>query len=371
MRRLASLDVLRALAILLMVQVHFVENLSPRDGSAATLYDLSTALGSLSAPLFSFLLGLSLWLWLRRETGRGRGDLQAGKFVARRGLLLFGAGLAFAVIIWMPKEVFNWDILPLLGVSTLILFLLRKWPPHALLAPAILVLLISPPLRTITDYGSHWHGEEYVYRFAMKDVVLGFFLQGYFPLLPWVVFPLVGFATGRVFWGEKSEDRLTGWQLPIFGLGLVILAALGTILSEAMPRALRGFLSELTFYPASTTYVLGMLGVILLGLWGLHRALDSSPVSPKGPVLAFLGRYSRFALTTYVVHHALHVWPLLFLAAWEGKRDPWWYYGDAVSTPMALILALLFIAGFYGVLVMWDRKREYSFEGILRWLSEA
>jgi uncharacterized membrane protein len=55
MRRLASIDVLRALAILLMVQVHFVENLSPRDTSAAVLYGLSMALGLLPAPLFSFL----------------------------------------------------------------------------------------------------------------------------------------------------------------------------------------------------------------------------------------------------------------------------------------------------------------------------
>jgi hypothetical protein len=114
-----------------------------------------------------------------------------------------------------------------------------------------------------------------------------------------------------------------------------------------------------------------VLGIILLGLWVLNRTLDSKKTSPGGAVLQFLRRYSRFSLTTYIVHHAVHVWPLLLLAAREGRRDPWWYYGDVVSTPVALMLTLLFIVVFYGVLVVWERRRWISFEGILRWLSEA
>jgi uncharacterized membrane protein len=204
MKRLASIDVLRAIAILLMIQVHFVENLSPREASSAALYDLSEVLGMLPAPLFTFLVGLSLWLWLRRETGLGRSELELSKVVVRRGLFLSGAGLAFAVVIWLPEEVFDWDILTLLGASTLILFRLREWSPQKLVGLAILVLLISPPLRTATGYASHWRGEEYIYRFTMRDLVLGFLLQGYFPLLPWVVFPLVGFATGKRCWGDES-----------------------------------------------------------------------------------------------------------------------------------------------------------------------
>jgi hypothetical protein len=78
-----------------------------------------------------------------------------------------------------------------------------------------------------------------------------------------------------------------------------------------------------------------------------------------------------FSLTTYIVHHAVLLWPLLLLAAWEGRHDPWWYYGEAVSTPMALMFALIFIAGFYGVLVVLERRTIYSFEGVLRWLSEV
>ncbi|MHC4627577.1 MAG: heparan-alpha-glucosaminide N-acetyltransferase domain-containing protein, partial [Planctomycetota bacterium] len=199
MRRLVSVDVLRAIAILLMIQVHFVYNMSPREASTAALYDLSIVFGALPAPIFTFLAGLSLWLWLRRETALGRNELALSKVTLRRGLFLFGAGLAFAVFVWLPREVFDWDILTLIGASTLILLPMRKLPPRKLIALAILVLLVSPPLRTATDYASHWQGEEYIYTFTMRDVVLGFLLQGYFPLLPWIVFPLMGFATGKHF----------------------------------------------------------------------------------------------------------------------------------------------------------------------------
>jgi uncharacterized membrane protein len=371
MKRLISIDVLRAIAILTMIQVHFVENLSPREASSAALYDLSQFLGTLSAPLFTFLLGLSLWLWLRKQTSSGRSELELSKVVIRRGLFLFGAGLAFAVLIWLPGEVFDWDILTLLGASTLILFLLRKWSPRWLVGLAILVLLFSPPLRTASGYVSHWRGNEYIYAFTIRDVLLGFLLQGYFPLLPWIFFALVGFATGKHYWSTSSSDGLKGWELLIYGLGLVGLAWLGLSLSETVPRAVSGYFSGLTFYPASTTYLVGGLGVIFLGLWVLYRVLDSGKASLGGATLAFFTLYSRYSLTTYIVHHAAHIWPLLILAAVEGKRQPWWYYGDAVSTPMALILALLFIAVFYRVLVVLDRRKKYGFEGALRWLSEG
>lgn len=371
MRRLASVDVLRAIAILLMIQVHFVENLSPREASSAALYDLSFVLGALPAPIFTFVVGLSLWLWLWRETALGRSGSELGKVIVRRGLFLFGAGLAFAILIWLPRAVFDWDILTLIGASTLILFPLRKLSPRKLMGLAILILLISPPLRTTTGYASHWPGDEYIHTFTMRDVVLGFVLQGYFPLLPWLVFPLIGFATGKHYFADESAERLRGWRMPVVGLGLVGLAGLGGCLSDEVPRAVRGYISELTFYPASTTLVVGTLGVTLLGLWVLYCGLDSRDIFPGGAVLSFFRRYGRFSLTTYIMHHVAHVWPLYLLAAWRGKRSSWSYYGEAVSTPVVLMLALLFVAGFYVVLVVLERRRKYSFEGFLRWLSEA
>ena len=355
MKRFASIDILRGIAILLMIQIHFVENLSARESSSAWLYDLSSTLGTLSAPLFTFLLGLSLWIWMEREKISDRSKQEFGKVVTRRGLFLFGFGLAFAVLIWLPNEVFDWDILTLLGASTVILYLFRKMSPKTLVGLAILVLIVSPPLRSFTGYISHWPVDEYVYRFMMQDVVLGFFLHGYFPLFPWVFFALMGLAVGKYYFGDKASERLRGSGMPVIGLVLIGLAVLGASLKGYFPGNLKGFFSEISFYPASTTYLIGLLGIILLGLWILYRSLDDAQLPKQNAVLIFFSRYSRFSLTTYIVHHAVHIWPILWLAALEDKRDPWWYYGDAVSTPIAFGLALLFIAAFYVVLIRFEK----------------
>lgn len=365
-KHMMSIDVMRSIAILLMIQVHFVNNLSSREFSSANYYDLSNALGSLPAPIFSFLVGLSLWLWMLREKEAGRKDSEIQKITFRRGIILFVAGLAFATFIWLPVSVFDWDILTFLGVSTVIVYILRKLRPWAITGSIMLVLIISPALRTATDYASHWQGAEYIYEFTMRDVVLGLLLQGYFPILPWIIFPLLGLLVGKCYFGDKAKKSSGGWGLPIVGFSLIGLAGAGSVLNV---RFLEFYFGEITFYPATTTFVVGSMGILLLGFWIFFVVFDRHQKINNNRIRAFFRRYSRFSLTTYFVHHAIHVWPLYLLAVYEGRSDLWWYYADAVSTPTALLLALLFIIGFYGVLTVWEKKKEYSFEGMVRWLS--
>src|SRR3954467_5669810 len=103
MQRYPSIDVLRGAAILLMIQVHFVDNLSSRDPSSAWLYDASMALGALSAPLFTSVSGVSYGLWVRKQEGLGRGAREVTRRSLRRGWFLFALGLALKWPIW-PGE---------------------------------------------------------------------------------------------------------------------------------------------------------------------------------------------------------------------------------------------------------------------------
>jgi uncharacterized membrane protein len=363
MGRLHSIDVLRALAILLMVQIHFVENLSSGE-SAGWLYDLSQAFGMLSAPLFTFLVGVSLYLSATKQAARGRSSALIVTRAFKRGAFLFVAGLVFAVVIWLPDQVFDWDILTLIGASIPIVVLLRRLPARYLLLIALAILALSPQLRVSGHYAAHWdQWGEYVYDFTWSDVLWGFFANGYFPIFPWLVFPLVGYATGVLYLGGAAASRRR-W-LAWCGAGLLGLAAIGAWAGESVTGPLRRFLSPVEFYPATTTYVLGALGVILLLLWFLHGLLDRRPRS-IGRLLTFLGRYSRFSFTTYVIHHAVHIWPLLFAARLQGGRDPWYYYAEAVTTPVALLLAAGFVVVFYAVITRWERAgARYSLEWML------
>ncbi len=370
-RYLISIDILRAIAILLMIQVHFVSNLSPRQSAAAGLYDLSTILGMIPAPIFSFLVGFSLWLWLMRETQRGIPETRLRKTTFRRGVFLFVSGLAFATFIWLPVSVFDWDILTFLGAATIIVYLFRHLSSRWIFTTIIFVLLISPWLRSASGYAAHWQGSEYLYDFTVRDVIMGFLLEGYFPLLPWISFPLLGLALGKYYSSNADGSQFTGWRLPAAGLILIGYALTGGLLLPSGNPFWEAYLGEITFYPASTTFVSAAMGIVILAFWGLYRHFDNSQKPRHGFMLPFWRRYSRFSLTTYILHHAVHVWPLYLAALWEGRSDIWWYYGDAISTPMALLLAALFIILFYGILIFWEKKRKYSFEGALRRFSEA
>jgi uncharacterized membrane protein len=88
--RLASIDVLRAIAIVLMTVVHFVENLAGSWGvvdgpflGASRYWWLPTGF---AAPVFTFLSGASYRLWADAQRARGRTDAELTKITVRRGL---------------------------------------------------------------------------------------------------------------------------------------------------------------------------------------------------------------------------------------------------------------------------------------------
>ncbi|MBN2051612.1 MAG: DUF1624 domain-containing protein [Spirochaetales bacterium] len=367
-----SLDILRGLAIILMVQIHFVQNLSPREVGSSWLYDVSMMLGGIPAPLFSFLLGTSLFIWLQNRRAKGVSDEKISAVAFRRGAFLFFSGLLFAVAIWLPREVFNWDILTFLGASTLLLYAMRNLSIRSLLIILVAVLLISPPLRELSGYAAHWDPvwEEYLYDFTLPDVLLGFLLQGYFPMLPWIMFPLAGFIVGKVFFSETGSERKESC-LFVWGGILAASSALLIGLHSRTSGVLAYYASPFTFYPGSTSFILGNLGLILIFLGILRRWTDQKGKTPSGIVYRFLERYSRFSLTVYIVHHVVHVWPLYVAALVAGESDPFWFYADAVGTPMALALAAGFILLFYPVMGYLQKRKRYTFEGLLRWFSET
>ena len=163
----------------------------------------------LAGALFALLLGLSFSLWTRKEESLGRSDGQITKIAVRRGIFLFVLGIALNFLVWLPEGTFNWDILTLLGASLAVLALARKLPPALLVTLCLMVLLFSPPLRTVGDYGAYWEEGYYSYDFTLRDVVCGFFFNGYFPLLPWIIFPLAGHVIGETAFGRRSP-RMPG-----------------------------------------------------------------------------------------------------------------------------------------------------------------
>jgi uncharacterized membrane protein len=338
--RYRSIDLLRTVAIVLMVLVHFVENLS-----GITSY--RWAPGNFAAPFFTFLVGVSYYLWLTAQESRGRADSEISKQTVRRGLFLFGLGIAFNIVVWLPEGTFNWDVLTAIGASLIALNIARKVPTAVLIVACVVGFVISPPLRAIAHYEEYWLNGYFESDLSMTEVSTGFLLTGYFPMLPWIFFPLVGYASATYVFADPSETSRPAKRLAVFGAVLTAAGSVMITVNGYAPAAQEQFFQGWTMFPATTPFVLTALGATFIAFSLLHLWLDTraaaTPESAFGRSIgAFSGTFSRHSLSIYVLHHVVHLWPLWIYGAMK-TTDPTYFWRNAMPEGQSLLLALVFL----------------------------
>ena len=218
------------------------------------------------------------------------------------------------------------------------------------------IVLASPWLRSYVDlkplYGGGFEPIDWVSQFlpnfiydpiedyhgaqALLPNVLGFFLIGQFPLLPWLVFPLIGFVLGkRVVEGRFAEDVpflvIIGLMFSFFGVLTAYAGSLRTILSVESD-----YIVPLSFYPLSFSMNMLLIGVVLLLyvlLWYVYDARAAIPARSGGLFLAYCRQISKYSLTIYITHFALFFIPLRVVEAVTGVN----YLKNLMDTPSALL----------------------------------
>lgn len=365
--RHASVEILRALAVLLMIVVHFAENLS---GST-----LSGWLPSgMAAPVFTLLTGTSFRLWLRAQEERGIGESTIAKRGVRRGLFLVGLGFAFNVLVWMPEDTFNWDVLTLIGAATMFLTAARHLPPAVLALMAAATFVAHPFLRESCDFSAYWMDGYFDPDMTLTDVLLGFFVTGYFPLFPWIIYPIAGFlAADVVFPAAGDAGTASGSKRWLLGLGAALATSgqLGLQLRDYTSAPVQTHLLQgWTMFPPSVEYVCWTLGFALLSLTLAHHWIDEKKwLDPKSRLLEFARSLSRYSLSIYLLHHIIHLWPLWAYGVATGHEATYYWrqaFTDAISVPLAFVFILL-CHGLFG----WIDRREYpTVERLMRWLCD-
>src|SRR6266705_6830843 len=125
MSRLAYIDWMRGLACVLMFQTHCYDSwLSPAARKSSSLIKWSQLGGTLPAPLFIFLSGVSFALVTERLREKGIERQAIAKQIILRGAEIFGMGLLFRAqefalgYPWSPwTDLLRVDVLNILGLS--------------------------------------------------------------------------------------------------------------------------------------------------------------------------------------------------------------------------------------------------------------
>jgi uncharacterized membrane protein len=195
-------DLLKGTAVLLMVQVHIMELFARQEIMDGDAGKVSLFLGGPPvAPVFLALLGFYA---MRPERSLGRLIMRGFRLLAVGALLNLGLNLHlfarfhFDQIELNPWEyLFGVDILLLAGLSLIALALLRpllKDRPLLWAMASMLVAGVAPWITGLVATESDW---KWLAAFVAAPV-----RWSYFPLFPWLAYPLLGVA---VF---HSRERL-------------------------------------------------------------------------------------------------------------------------------------------------------------------
>jgi len=315
--RLAFIDWMRGLACVLMFQTHCYNSWLTPEARKSALYAWSQLGGTLPAPLFIFLSGISLALVTERlrEKGAARGVIAKKSIL--RGAEIYGLGILFRIqeyILGYPispwTDLFRVDILNILGISMMLMGALcwltsfgtlapgptsqavtgtqqfAKWRSRAVLgalAATAFVILVTPPLWTTNRLKwLPWPLESYlngIHVFGRPQPWL-------FPIFPWVAFAFAGLAAGFFLMSDFAKRKEVAAFLALGGTG--VLACALARLFDAGP--IRLYDPEIyDYWHTSPNFFLMRCGILLMILflvyawchWGF-AAKGFSPIMQLG-----------------------------------------------------------------------------------------
>lgn len=241
--RLAYIDWMRGLACVLMFQTHCYDSWLSADARKSKFFTWSQLGGTLPAPMFLFLAGLSFAFVIDKLERKDLSAASIARTAIYRGAQVFTYGLLFRLqeyLIawgWAPwTDLLRVDVLNIIGLSMMltgvtcwVVFLVSnrlRWRLALGLVTAGVALLISALAPLLwTSWRPRWLPwpvESYingVHTFGQPQPWL-------FPIFPWGAFTFVGLAFGLLLlsvWAQKMKASFFALA-GVSGVGLIYLA---------------------------------------------------------------------------------------------------------------------------------------------------
>lgn len=361
--RIRFIDVMRGLAVLLMIVVHATDAFLGGSWRSGWIWNHCHIIFGYVAPAFIFLSGLTFRIALERRLVSGR---QTGQ-LALRAITVIALGYWLQIpshslriaLKASPEQVARFldcNVLQVIGFGMLFMLGLHAvvrsvrllaWLGGGL---ALVVVLTTPFLSTSLDPES------------LHVSIRGWLLPvGSFPLFPYVAYFFLGVAS------SQSIVRTAG--SPVKGGGLAIAGLLMLLLSEVMDFLFSNLTPYNDFWQQSPQLFLFRLGGLVLVTGLAHLTTEwhegtarSSEAAPKQATL--LERMGQASLGIYV----LHLMVIYGSPINAGMR--YWYNGlfYRSMTPLEVFLMIAGItAGVWSILLFWQFLRR-SRPGWSLWL---
>jgi uncharacterized membrane protein len=280
-RRISYIDWLRGFACLVMFQTHCYDSWLGGSARDSGFFKLSQLGGTLPAPLFLFLAGISFALVTDRLRQKGVSANEIARTTILRGAEVFLLGLLFRVQEfllgqpWAPwTDLLRVDVLNIIGLSLVMMGIAcriaaageagdAKYLRRATIATAVItaaaISLLTPMMWTSwAPHSLPWWIESYVngvHTFGKPQPWL-------FPIFPWSAFAFAGLAAGLFLlsdWARENQAfalasaAVSGAALIAFGLSF-----------DARPFHLY---ATYDFWHTSPNFFMVRVGVVLIILF--------------------------------------------------------------------------------------------------------
>ena len=323
--RVLALDWLRGLGVLIMLQGHLFNSFARADLHNHPIYVLSQFIGGMPAPIFLFLVGVTLAFRLDRADRQGLPPAARMRSALARAAFLAAIAFAFRLQLWLFAWGNPWTEIVRVDILNCMAFGVAVLSPVALLTPrrrimgcaaAGLAIAACAPLVSMPDGpGMAWLLRNYIV--ANKT---------YFSFFPDAAYIAFGVSFGAILGtAAPDRDRIMQWAACL-GLAAVVTAH---------------YFSTLTFsiYPNSDFW-LNSPGLIFIRC-GIVLVLAASgfvwTAQQQPEKLGLMRRLGTNSLLIYWVHVEL-------VYGWW-----FWFAKERLSIGQCAAASLLLIALMYGL----------------------
>lgn len=282
-KRIASIDILRGLVMLLMTVDHVRErffyhlNVSdPMDlDSTSPQLFFTRIIAHFCAPVFVFLTGLSAWLYAHPPA---RAPRSATSFLFKRGLFIIFIEIAVINWLWSGDYQTLWlQVMWAIGISMICLSVLSKLPVSILFGLGLVIVFGHNLLSSITLSPSETGFTLWSFLFQNGFIYASdvFRIKVSYPVLPWIGVIVLGYCMGPIY-ARSFNSGTRRKTLILLTVSMWVLLALlrsnniygEPVLFESQESMVQTIMSFVNFtkYPPSLDFLLFTLGGAFLVL---------------------------------------------------------------------------------------------------------
>jgi uncharacterized membrane protein len=276
--RLAWIDWMRGLACVLMFQTHCYDAWLGGNARNTQFLKTSQLLGTLPAPLFLFLAGISFAFVIDKQIRKEASAADITRTMLRRSAQVFACGLLFRLqefLIawgWAPwSDLLRVDVLNIIGLSMMLMALtcgatiaISKYKSSvcrsalviAATGVAVLIGLLTPPLYTTwRPTWLPWWLESYVNGCHN----LGAPQPWLFPLFPWAAFAFAGLAAGFILFSDYARSQAAKTLIFLSTVGVVAVLA-----ARQFDHSSIHLYSTYDYWHTSPNFLMMRIGLLLI-----------------------------------------------------------------------------------------------------------